>query len=328
MNQLVSSIGDCFPAVNKKTYRLNKKVVEKVSTPEPSAVSKGTQPYLTVDQYNRDVKIKFHKMNTILKKENVKPRQAITSFSERSAKRCKFALRNSIHLMKAIVCLTYPSEYPEDGRAFKRHLDTFQKRLKRLSIQGFTCMEFQERGAPHYHILITGILDRHELSRMWFEIVNSGDPQHLQAGTSIQFIVDDDDYRLEPDRVRYREMKRKGRKNVKRMFIARAEAESYMIGYFKKMNQKVIPDHIKNAGRFWSHNRGLVAKLHAVVLSGNDHDLKRKVRLLRRWYMSKLRSWGIRYKGQFLPEIIWDGMRFVNDLLRHARGDTLEPASS
>jgi hypothetical protein len=232
-----------------------------------------------------------------------------------------------MHLQRAIVCLTYPSEYPEDGRAFKRHLDTFQKRLKRMNIQYFTVLEFQDRGAPHYHTLITGILDRQELSRMWFEIVGSGDPRHLQAGTSIQFIVDDSDYRLEPDRVRYREMKRKGHRNVKRMFISRSEAESYMIGYFKKNDQKVVPANINNSGRFWSHSRDLVEKLKSVILCGDEKGLKRKVRLLRRWYKAELRAWGIRYKGQFVPKIIWDGMRFVDYLYRRVSEDTLLSAS-
>ncbi|MBI5849316.1 MAG: hypothetical protein HZB31_15450 [Nitrospirae bacterium] len=181
----------------------------------------------------------------------------------------------------------------------------------------FSVMEFQERGAPHFHILVTGIIDRQELSRMWFDVVGSGDPRHLQAGTSIQFIVDDSDYRLEPDRVRYREMLRKGHRNVKRMFISQAEAESYMIGYFKKNDQKVIPEHIKNAGRFWMHSRGLVEKVKSVVLYGDERSLKRQARLLRRWYIARLRSWGIRYKGQFLPEIIWGGMSFVRSLMRY-----------
>ncbi len=196
-----------------------------------------------------------------------------------------------------------------------------------MDIQYFTVLEFQDRGAPHYHILITGIIERQKLSRMWYEVVGSDDPRHLQAGTSIQFIVDDDDYRLEPDRVRYREMKRKGHKNLKRMLISRSEAESYMIGYFKKNDQKVIPANIKNSGRFWSHSRDLVEKVKSVVLSGNEKELKRKVRLMRRWYIAQLRLWGIRYKGAFLPEIIWDGMLFVEDLYRHVLGDTLVSAS-
>lgn len=194
-------------------------------------------------------------------------------------------------------------------------------------MQYFVVLEFQDRGAPHYHILITGILDRQELSRMWYDIVNSGDPRHLQAGTSIQFIVDDNDYRLESDRVRYRELKRKGHRNVKRMFISRSEAESYMIGYFKKNDQKVIPENIENSGRFWSHSRDLVEKLKSVVLCGDVKDLKRKVRLLRRWYKAELRAWGIRYKGQFVPAIIWNGMRFVDNLYRRVSGVTMVSSS-
>lgn len=283
---------------------------------------------LSIDQYERDLKItcRLHVSGTQSRKKT-RRRGKITAFSRGSVKRCKFALRNSIHLQRAIICLTYPKEYPEEGRVFKRHLDTFLKRLKRMNIQYFAVLEFQDRGAPHYHILLTRILNRFELSHTWYDIVASGDPRHLQAGTSIQFIVDDNDYRLEPDRVRYRELKRKGHTNVKRMFISRSEAESYMIGYFKKNDQKVIPVNICNSGRFWSHSRDLVEKLKSVVLWGDERDLKRKVRLLRRWYISKLRSWGIRYRGAFLPAVIWDGMGFVDNLYSHVSGGTLASSS-
>lgn len=55
--------------------------------------------------------------------------------------------------------LTYPAVYPKDGKTVKRHLDTIAKRLDREWKErgGITFawkLEFQRRGAPHYHLLI------------------------------------------------------------------------------------------------------------------------------------------------------------------------------
>jgi len=49
-------------------------------------------------------------------------------------------------------------------------------------------LEFQERGAPHFHLLVFNVerIDILWLSRAWFEVVGSGDIRHLKAGTQVQ----------------------------------------------------------------------------------------------------------------------------------------------
>jgi hypothetical protein len=48
-------------------------------------------------------------------------------------------------------------------------------------------LELQDRGAPHFHLLIFGLryLPAALLARRWYEIVGSGDVNHLSAGTSV-----------------------------------------------------------------------------------------------------------------------------------------------
>ena len=91
-----------------------------------------------------------------------------------------------------MVTLTYPSKFP-DGVEAKRHLRAFLERVRRRWGQssGFWKLEFQERGAPHFHLLFFGISYkelRAFVSQNWYEVVGSGDEKHLKAGTRVEHI--------------------------------------------------------------------------------------------------------------------------------------------
>jgi hypothetical protein len=98
-----------------------------------------------------------------------------------------------------MLTLTYPGHWqrwcpnPETAIA---HLDALAKRFHRATGTPLRCVwvrEFQRRGAPHFHLLclfptfIDGKLSKDWLSRVWYEIVGSGDERHLQAGTRIDY---------------------------------------------------------------------------------------------------------------------------------------------
>jgi hypothetical protein len=97
------------------------------------------------------------------------------------------------------VTLTYPDHFPGDPRNWKRHLDTFGKRLKRAFPKSSYVWRLHtaERKsgdnagevAPHYHLLIWGVgyADlRGFVPVAWYETVGSGDPKHLRAGTRVE----------------------------------------------------------------------------------------------------------------------------------------------
>ncbi|MDZ7808806.1 MAG: hypothetical protein U5K71_17105 [Gracilimonas sp.] len=55
------------------------------------------------------------------------------------------------------VTLTYPKRFPSDGVTHKTDLDVFIKRIQRKFGEGLELLwklEFQKRGAPHYHIIL------------------------------------------------------------------------------------------------------------------------------------------------------------------------------
>lgn len=93
------------------------------------------------------------------------------------------------------VTLTYPAQYPTSPEVYKRHLDSLQKRMVRRfpHARGIWRLEFQKRGAPHYHLLTWGITApvawvRRWISRVWYAICSTGDEKHLKAGTNVSAI--------------------------------------------------------------------------------------------------------------------------------------------
>lgn len=92
------------------------------------------------------------------------------------------------------ITLTYPADYPTNYRIYKEHLRVFGIYLQRAYPRASFVwrLEFQKRGAPHYHLLAYNVpmsgkklySFRAWIAQTWYEIVASGDEKHLHAGTS------------------------------------------------------------------------------------------------------------------------------------------------
>jgi hypothetical protein len=122
-----------------------------------------------------------------------KPRGKIGGFSAKSRGRlmsvCAQLNRNAVALF---LTLTWPGVWNPDPETWKTCLDTFLKRLVRAhpECSGIWKLEPQERGAPHYHLLLFGVdfIPHLILAQWWYEIVGSGDERHLQAGIRIEAV--------------------------------------------------------------------------------------------------------------------------------------------
>lgn len=103
-------------------------------------------------------------------------RSRITVFSRSSRMRLlqKMATLKTGKLTGVFLTLTYGQEFPHP-RTAKRHLDTFIKRLRRQheNVSGFWRLEFQRRGAPHFHLILFSLpfIPKEELANDWAEIV-------------------------------------------------------------------------------------------------------------------------------------------------------------
>lgn len=172
------------------TSRLDKDMEDTGPRLEPYADG----PVLTYHRGGATTKIHFPRPRPINTK---RPRRGvIKDFSRRARSRLLDALnrinRPRLHSRPLFVTLTYPEQWPSDPAEWKRHLDVFAKRLVKHvpSAAFFWKLEFQSRGAPHFHLLVfnTNFLPYQWLARAWYEVVNSGDLKHLAAGTEVRRI--------------------------------------------------------------------------------------------------------------------------------------------
>lgn len=85
--------------------------------------------------------------------------------------------------LPCFVTLTYPNSFPEPKQS-KKHLKAFVMRAKRAfpEVGIIWKLEPQQRGAPHYHLLVWGASQsvlRAFVPIAWHEIAGGGDPLHL-----------------------------------------------------------------------------------------------------------------------------------------------------
>ena len=165
-------------------------------------------------------------------------RKEIGEFSKGSRARLAFVASNTSVTFRTMITLTYPAEYPHDGRTVKRDLRVFLAALRRYTggCDYLWFLEFQRRGAPHVHILADCVLPtkrEHKknfykwVAFQWYKICGELDPKHLYAGTRTEALRS-----------------------------ARGGAH-YAVKYARKMEQKTVPADYRNVGRFWGHTKAV-----------------------------------------------------------------------
>ena len=129
-------------------------------------------------------------------------RGEIKQFSKgarRRALRLVASLRREIR--PTFATLTYPDLFDTDPRVWKRDLEALFKRILRRwpaaviiwKLEPKVRKTGQNQGniAPHIHLLIYNVPWTHLLywlGRAWWEVVGSGDPDHLKAGTRVEAV--------------------------------------------------------------------------------------------------------------------------------------------
>jgi len=113
-------------------------------------------------------------------------RGGIKGFSRQSRRRLLeliASVRRDAEL-PVFITLTYPDKFPTVERA-KRDLKVFEQRIQRRFDRcgGIWKLEPQERGAPHFHLLVWGVDEVVMLGwvvKNWFEIAGDGDLNHFR----------------------------------------------------------------------------------------------------------------------------------------------------
>ena len=93
---------------------------------------------LTVKVFQKDVHVKFSSLKVSSryisdaeKQSRAAKRSKIVKFSNRSAKRLRHVIRNSEDTWKVFITLTYPENFPCNGKETKAHLNAFLQYLRR-----------------------------------------------------------------------------------------------------------------------------------------------------------------------------------------------------
>lgn len=179
-------------------------------------------------------------------------RSDIVSFTAGSGLRMRRYLRECLADYRQMVTLTYPGFYETNGRAVKEHLKRFLQELRREYIRqhsddglhsSFWFLEFQFRGAPHFHIFTTWSPNKDWVSRTWYRIVGSDDIRHLHAGTRVEFL-------------------RAGRRGT----------ISYASKYAQKQEQKEVPENYDSVGRFWGVTGRRATVSASTFVQANEMD--------------------------------------------------------
>jgi hypothetical protein len=190
-------------------------------------------PVQAIEIYAKDVVVVRRGLCT--KPEGTK-RGEVKEFSEASRKRLAFVASNTSVTFRTMITLTYPKEFPGDGETVKKHLRRFLTWLQRDTggCDYLWFFEFQQRGAPHIHILIDWPMPRDRdgtkavrfrVAASWYRFASSGDAKHLKAGTRVEALRSPEG------------------------------GAHYAVKYASKMRQKIVPKGFEKCGRFWGHTR-------------------------------------------------------------------------
>lgn len=194
------------------------------------------------------------------------PRGDVTEFSKASRLRLLRQIARLAQCRTTFITFTYPDQYPDTMTA-KSHLRAFLERVRRRlpETSGIWRLEYQKRGAPHFHLLMFNLpyIDHATLTGWWKEIIGVID--------SVTVYV----------RV---ELVRSWRGVMSYAAKYLAKVEDVHLGEAPLFND----DAYLHAGRWWGvFNRACLpvpAKCYIVVKSGTGRGFSNVKQVLRRFY--------------------------------------------
>lgn len=110
----------------------------------------------------------------------------------------RYRLFRQMHQMKfetvTFVTLTYPAEFPVESEIYKANLKEWRRRfeIKYGDIQAIWRLEFQKRGAPHFHIMYLDcpFIPVYDLCYLWKSVTHTFDMAHEVNGVDLMLITD------------------------------------------------------------------------------------------------------------------------------------------
>lgn len=185
-------------------------------------------------------------------------RGRIVRVSARSLNRLALLVRSSGIQFRTLMTLTYGQNYPLSGKIAKRHLNTFFVDAKRKfgHFEYFWVVEFQGRGAIHFHVATTlappTFAQRETFADMWARISQPESWEYCRLKDKPKGDVDG--RVLRTDWASYDV-------HLNENHWAKVKDDAgmgrYLAKYANKIRQKDVPDHFRDIGRFWAASRGV-----------------------------------------------------------------------
>lgn len=155
-------------------------------------------------------------------------RGEVKVFSSDSRRRL-FQLLHKLKFERVTFCtLTYPAEFPTDARRYKAHLKEYRRRfeLRWGKIPAVWRLEFQERGAPHYHLMYLDapFIPLADWCALWSDVIHTKDENHRKIGVDVKLVTQSKEAKL----------------------IA-----SYLGKYVAKVDERIGAEDDRKPGRWW-----------------------------------------------------------------------------
>jgi hypothetical protein len=226
----------------------------------------------------------------------------VTEFSEKARNRMAYRLAtldwSEVPGILEMLTLTYPRECPLDGLVVKRHLRAFAERYRRrwgVRPVGAWKLEFQKRGAPHFHIYqgrpIGPVAEFQAwLSLAWANVVRAeGYSPWCEQGKwesavdALARVQARFPSRADGGTTMYGNHLAAGT-GLDRDFVAAARSVHKLSVYFAKHNgkfglkgyQNEVPEGFSDVGRFWGV-WGLKPRVEDVEVTSDDFDDVRRI---------------------------------------------------
>ena len=217
-------------------------------------ITSRTDCHCSVQVYQNDVRVRRRLLTQgrVTARKGGGKRGCVGGFSNAARRRMTFYLRNVPARLRVMLTLTYPPNFPTNGRETHKHLRAMLVCLRRRGVGCVWKREYDRRGAPHYHLALTGKVDANAAREAWTRIVSA-----------------------------YCEKGKQGRVHLVRKRFYQ------LLGYLTKQTQQTeVPPAIVDAGRFWGYsNLPKVAPIVSVV--GDEAKTAPLVRALRRSVQAK-----------------------------------------
>jgi hypothetical protein len=207
-------------------------------------------------------------------------RKGIAKLSSKARARLAFLAQETRTKFSSLLTLTFGKKYPRDGRTVKRMLNKFLNFVRRvLGASYLWFLEFQTRGAPHIHIMLS---------------IGRNEEEHIKVvNTWVKYNVAE----LGLSKVDARKLARQHlREKVWEDIRERDGASRYITKYATKPEQKKVPRNYRNVGRFYGSSRDV----RKSVPQGHTVDITEEE--LREWLENNRQpsaNWDV------LPEIIF-----------------------